>query len=337
MNGFLKKIALFGFLFLLMLLSQKVLDRYTPWYWGNDTLATKLDFISTTQENYDAFFVGSSHTFRGTNPIVFDSLTGLKSFNIGVPGMAVPELYMTVEHMIHQKANETRKQVFFVELARVHQATIKNGNTIKRNYWMNSDSYGFGMRYFSEDWNVGTMYRYTSGFLHYQTKFGLSRPQYQSIDQKYDGLFPLGPQSNGYHSLKDQFKANINRPSIINRRARFAKDTSVIVQKAQYMALEPELDILARKAHLDKIDDLILKAERKGINLIFVRMPIQEDLWSTFQAIPEQHRLDLGDPGEYASLYQAKYFSDKGHLNETGARIYTSNLVAAFKEKMSFQ
>lgn len=337
MNGFLKKITLFGLLFLLILLSQKIFDQYTPWYWGNDTLATKLDFISTTQEDYDVFFIGSSHTFRGTNPAVFDSITGLKSFNLGVPGMAVPELYMTVEHLIEKKAEDTSKQVFFVELARVHRATIKNGNTIRRNYWVNSDSYVFGMRYFGQEWDFGSMYRYTSSFLHFQTKFGLGRPQYQSIDQEYNGQFPLGPQKNGYHSLTDQFKANINRPSIINRRIRFEADTSVIVKKAQYMSLEPDLNILARQAYLDKIDDLILKAEQKSINLIFVRMPIQEDFWSTLQAIPEKHRLDLGDPEKYASLYQAKYFSDKGHLNEAGARIYTTNLVAAFMERIQFQ
>lgn len=332
MNGFLKKIALFGFLFFLILLSQKVLDRYTPWYWGNDTLATKLDFISTNQDDYDALFIGSSHTFRGVNPEVFDSLTGLKSFNMGVPGMAVPELFMTVEHMINQKASDARKQVFFVELARVHRATIKDGNAIRRNYWMNSDSYYFGMRYFAEGSNFGSMYRYTSGFLHFQTKFGLSRTQYKSIDKAYDGRFPLGPKKNGYHSIKDQFEANINRPSIINRRARFAEDTSVIIKKAKYMSLEPESGIQPRQAYLDRINDLILMANKKSIDIIFIRMPVEEDIWSTFQAIPERHRLDLGNPEEYASLYQAKYFSDKGHLNEIGARIYTANLVAAFND-----
>jgi hypothetical protein len=333
MKKFLKKILLFGLLFLLLLLSQKVLDKYTPWYWGNDTLATKLEFISTNQDEYDAFFIGSSHSFRGANPAVFDSITGLKSFNMGVPGMAVPELFMTVEHMINQKGDNTKRQVFFVELTEVHRATIKDGNAVRRDYWMNLDSYSFGIRYLSEGWNLGSMYRYTSSLIHFETKFGLGRPQYQSIDSIRNGQFPLGPKKNGYHSLKDQLKAKINTPSIINRRIRFEEDTSLIVKKAQYMLAEPEMDIIARQAYLDKIDDLIREAKEKNIDIIFIRMPIQEDIWSTLQAIPEAHRLDLGDPKKYALLYQAKYFSDKGHLNATGARIYTTNLVAAFKEK----
>jgi hypothetical protein len=337
MNKFLKKILLFGLLFLLLLLSQKVLDKYTPWYWGNDTLATKLEFISTNQDEYDAFFIGSSHTFLGANPAVFDSITGLKSFNVGVPGMAVPELFMTVEYMIHRKASDTKKQVFFVELTEVDRAQVKDANAVRKDYWMNLDSYSFGIRYLSEGWNFGSMYRYTSSFFHYQTKFGLGRPQYQSIDVEYDGLFALGPLKNGYHSLEDRFIADIDRPSIVNRRMKFEEDTSVIVKKAQYMMTEPELGILARQAYLDKIDDLIREAKEKNIDIIFVRMPIQEDFWSTFQAIPEEHRLDLGDPKKYALLYQAKYFSDKGHLNVGGARIYTTNLVAAFKEKMLSQ
>jgi hypothetical protein len=333
MKQFLKKLIVFAILFLAILLCQKLLDRHTPWYWGNETLAAKLDFLSTIQDDYDAFFIGSSHTFRGTNPAIFDSITGLKSFNMGVPGMAAPELYMAVEHLIKKKRDTTSKQVFFVELTRVNEAIIKDGNTIRRNYWMNLDSYSFGIHYFSEGWNLRSMYRYTSSFLHFQTKFGLGRPQYQSIDSVYDSQFPLGPEKNGYHSLKDQFKAGINRPSIINRRIRYEKDTSVIIRKAQYMLSEPGLGIRVRQAHLERVVDLILKAEKKGVNIIFVRMPIQEDIWSTFQEIPKKNRLDLGDPKKYAELYQAKYFSDKGHLNRLGASTYTTNLADIFKQK----
>ena len=55
---------------------------------------TKLDMIVDESARFDAIFIGDSRIQSGVNPCVFDSATGLQSYNISVGGSQYDEMYL---------------------------------------------------------------------------------------------------------------------------------------------------------------------------------------------------------------------------------------------------
>ncbi|MDW3192750.1 MAG: hypothetical protein R8G66_10305 [Cytophagales bacterium] len=330
MKRFAIKCALFLMLFIGLLFSQKLLDHYTPWYWGYDDLYVKLNFLQKQNIQYDVLFLGSSRSFRNTDPMVFDSLTGLKSFNVSLPGTQPPELYMIVEHLINQKA-DSADQTYIIELIDVHQAFIKNDMSVRRNYWMTLDNYQFGLANFMEKRAPRTLLRYTESVIQAQTKFGMGRQQFQSMRKKRDTQFALGPLQNGHINFSNQIRLGINLASIEVRKERFEADTLELWERRKRVLAEMNSPLkLPNVVHLQKIKDLIHRASEKNIKLVFVRVPIQEHVWGLFNDIPNGHKLDLGHPLKYPELYMSKFHFDHGHLSSQGAEFYTRLLSEAF-------
>ncbi|MEL7145312.1 MAG: hypothetical protein AAFO69_03010 [Bacteroidota bacterium] len=330
MKRFIIKCGLFLVLFLGLLFSQKLLDLYTPWYWGYDDLYVKLEYLKKQDTPYDVLFLGSSRSFRNTNPAVFDSLTGLRSFNVSLPGTQPPELYMILEHLINQKVDD-EKQTYIVELIDLHQGFVKNDMSVRRNYWMTLENYQFGMVNFMEKHAPRTMLRYTESAIQAQTKFGMGRQQFQSIKKTRDTAFALGPLQNGHMAFSDQIDQGINLKSLLYRQQSFQADTSELWQRRKRVITEMEQSLeIPHEVHLEKINNLISQAADKNVKLVFVRVPIQEKVWSLFRDIPKGHKIDLGNPLIHPELYQAGYHFDHGHLSESGAEIYTRLLSEAF-------
>lgn len=331
MKRFILKCFCFLVLLLTALFSQKVLDRYTPWYWGYDDLYVKMEHLRNTDSRHDVLFFGSSHSFRNINPAVFDSLTGLRSFNLSLPGTQPPELYMIVEDLIAQK-NDNEPQTFIIELIDLHQAIVKKDLSVRRNYWMTADNYYFGLRNSAEKGAIRTMLRYTEGFIQAQTKFGLGKQQYESMKKERDPRFALGSELNGHLSFPEQLKAGIKTRSIIERRKRFLEDDSQLHKRKERVIWEMRHPPHSRhQTHLEKINGLIKDAALKNINLVFMRGPIQEHVWGLLNAIPEGHKVDLGNPLTHPELYKSEYHFDHGHLSAEGAKLYTRLLVSAFQ------
>jgi hypothetical protein len=290
----------------------------------------KLEYLEKESTSHDVYFLGSSHSFRNTNPAVFDSLTGLKSFNISPPGTRPPELYMIVDHLLDKKTNSAA-QTYIVELIDLHEAFIKDDKSVRRNYWMTLENYQFGMRNFMEKRAPRTMMRYTEGTMKAQTKFGMGRQQYQSIDKIRDTIYPLGPLQNGHTGFPDQIKLNINLESIIYRRQRFEADTSELWKRRNLVLSEMKAASgIPHKVHLGKIKSMIDRATEKNVKLVFVRAPIQQNVWGLLNDIPQGHKLDLGNPLTHPELYETRYHFDHGHLSAEGAVMYTRLLSEAF-------
>lgn len=330
MKQFVIRCAHFLTIFIGLLFSQKLLDHYTPWYWGYDDLYVKLEYLQKQDTQFDVLFLGSSRSFRNTNPAVFDSLTGLKSFNVSLPGTQPPELYMVLEHLINLKAGSA-DQTYIIELIDVHQAFIKNDMSVRRNYWMTLDNYQFGLANFIEKRAPRTLLRYTESVIQAQTKFGMGRRQFQSISKKRDALFALGPLQNGHMNFSDQIRLGVNLTSLEVRKERFEADTLELWERRKRVLAEMNSPLeQSNKIHLQKIKDLIHKATEKNIKLVFVRVPIQEHVWRLLKDIPKGHSVDLGNPLRHPELYQAQYHFDHGHLSERGATLYTRLLAMAF-------
>lgn len=62
------------------ILDYRFKERWKYWY------TEKLDTVVSGNENYDVVFLGNSQIHLGINPYYFDSVTGFKSYNLGIGG-----------------------------------------------------------------------------------------------------------------------------------------------------------------------------------------------------------------------------------------------------------
>ena len=75
------------------------------------------------------------------------------------------------------------------------------------------------------------------------------------------------------------------------------------------------------------------KASEKNVHLMFMRPPNQELVWELLNNIPEENRIDLGNPLTNPELYSAKHYFDNDHLSHQGALLYTRLLTEAFLDR----
>src|SRR5688500_12886998 len=57
----------------------------------------KFNFLVNDTTHYNTVFLGSSTLHVGIDPLQFNSITGLNSFNAGLDGMAITEVNMLVK------------------------------------------------------------------------------------------------------------------------------------------------------------------------------------------------------------------------------------------------
>jgi hypothetical protein len=92
------------------------------------------------------------------------------------------------------------------------------------------------------------------------------------------------------------------------------------------------------KFHLEHINYLIRKAEKKGIHLIFFLSPRirpggeLNDQIGLFEAIDSRHKLSIADPVRYPKLYLVQYSYSLIYMNSDGVKLYTKALADEFKK-----
>lgn len=106
-------IALYG---IAAALVAAAVRRHVPWPMGSG-LRIKMEHIRDHGDDLSLVFVGSSRVFRGVDPLLFDSTLAsagieLRSFNLGVNGMAMFEADYVVKRLLEQKPERLRYVVY---------------------------------------------------------------------------------------------------------------------------------------------------------------------------------------------------------------------------------
>ena len=70
----------------------------------------KFNYLIKDTTHYNTLFVGASSVHSGINPFLFDSLTGLHSFNAGMDGISITEMSLVVNKFI--KSHGSPENVF---------------------------------------------------------------------------------------------------------------------------------------------------------------------------------------------------------------------------------
>lgn len=273
----------------------------------------KLRTVFEEENNFDLVIIGSSRAeCQYYNPII-DSITGLKSYNLGMTGATMPLIASTLEaYLVHSKAPK------YVVL--------------------NLDLHSLGD-------NTDTVYKFPRYFA-----FLDNEKLYEGL-QEHDGRFfffkwlPMYSMpyfSNRY--LSNSVRGWMNKPTLydidyVQGFSPSVADTSI--GDYDTATLKPtRADIPAAVWQGLKKIDSICKANNS--RLIFAISPLyhrQEECvfgyttaHDSFRDYAESSEIPFIDMGHDTLRYQQHMFADPAHLNKSGAQLFTIRFSTALTQ-----
>lgn len=339
---FLSKAALLIFFIMFSnILILTYLDRH--FCWGNQMLTEKYIDLKQNHLECNTLFIGSSKTYRGVVPSLFDSLAfrkeKIRSYNLGVPAMSAVEAYHVIEHILNDK--DLSLKWILVELT----ATQPGPGLLRKprgEYFLNFRNYAFAVKSVSQSHQnkrgkVSGIGHYTINFAERLSLFGLVQEyRYNVTDFDYDRMERFQYHDRGFLSYEREIKHTItpNQIRLGKKHLNMLKDTTVILRKI--IPVPPATSAKPGQVHLKKINDLINQGKTKGVTIIFYTMQSRRknnnyiEIQSLMAGIDEPHKLDIGHNKQYPALFYSENLYNAEHLNEQGARIFTNYLAKEF-------
>lgn len=348
MKRFIRHILFFSVLVILISIAFdsliEGLNRY-DYSWGCPLFGAKLADMEKKGGDFNTVFIGSSHTWRHINPMLFDSILqekGMpsKSYNLGVHGMGNPENYYICEEFIEKNSNGIKK--IFLTLDPIKNATSFLFQS-RYTYCLTGEALPHVYHTILEEkYPPKTkLIRLITPTLNYLYKiFTAQKWRFTFIENaKDEQLKNINSFQRGFYSLD---RAAIDDKMVI-RRKETLKDSSFLTNKRR-IAIRDFSQTFDKQeflntGHLNRIKDLMGKAKRKGIELSFIIHPLHKDYkeWIAMEeALPKGIVVELANPSVYSELYSYENFYDFDHYNLKGANYFTSylaNKVATFSDK----
>ncbi len=333
-------LRLLGGILIVVLLNQ-VIDRLVdvPWSWGSDRIHKKRLFLLADTTRINTLFIGDSKIGQSLIPEEFDlhvarhSSSPIRSFNFGVGSMMPPESYHTLENLLFRDSLDI--SYVFIELSGIPLLGNKILHTVRSRYWQTPRSYLFTMHalMFSEEpiaLILGKIKSHTIAFLERVFMIGFAK-NYLLFRQMKLFEYEDSLKDRGYYCLEWS-----KSTEIYQERLKFLQDPSPLEDLRDWSLKTKFSPDPARSnpIHLRKIQELIEKADSRGIHLFFVLPPHigrrGKLLAPLFYEIPNDHRIELCDAVKYPELYEQEHLFEGKHMNHPGALLFTRLLAEKF-------
>ncbi|MGV9011232.1 MAG: hypothetical protein ACOH13_01450 [Flavobacteriales bacterium] len=308
-----------------------------PAMWGNPGLAFKVR--EAGEGRYGRVILGSSHMFRQVDPGLLDSLMddGNTTFNAGYPSTFAPESELACARLLDH--SEHVPKVILMELT-AYQLLDENKQDNFRSWYYVTPSVAMVLARYAltespaESRNEHVLAAVKAGikavFLPGLADDLLDAPP-------TDSLAWLGQSGNGYFSLDEEMATKEADVVFAKRKATFLADTSILQRRAATLAayyVDGHVDANAMQRR--RLMELSEKAAVRGSRLLFVLPPLASvqipKLLALFKSLPQGQCIDLCDPTNYPEFYLTVNAFDEGHLNDHGARLFTSELANALSK-----
>lgn len=329
------------------LLAVQLPEMFLPFYWGNEGLVSKMRHIERQSPPANTFFIGASSVYRQINPAVFDSLTGLKSFNLGYAGIFNPELYPLAEKIIENLPDGTKN--VFVETQSLQPLANLNTETVRAQYNQTTATYWQAIEHILKNSRHDTGVKFTSvrnfatAWLRDLFKIDLWRVGAKAV---FTGKLPddplcLGKNLDGFFSLTENLDSpaasESDKKGLAERQSELLKNPTLLTERAADASKKNLQNLHADDAFFHKIwvKRLLDTAAKRGIRLVFILQPRQKnwqyaEILPALQALPPEQWIDLSDSDRYPDFYKMEFAFDIGHLNLEGSRLYTHALANEF-------
>jgi len=249
MKKFILKI--FGFTFFLLTILF-VIKSTVPFYWGQgqkSLLANKAEYILEKDQKYDILFCGSSRTYRHVDPLIFDSITGLNSFNFGIAGCSYLETHYLIDHLLKSLVIQDSLIIFLQETA---PWPIKNDNlhSIRSKYFLDIKRLDMALSYYWKKRNYHQIYNYILSYLENKLCIGELRmifyyltpdhPRKIEIMKYYDEVII---NNQGLLSIDQQLVWGWRSNALKIRRATYLEKINGVLEKKTVLNQIEEVDI----------------------------------------------------------------------------------------------
>lgn len=341
-------------LVLLVFFASYLVRSAFPYFWCGPVIANKERIFFDSGNKYKAVFLGSSRINHGIDPEVFDrtyrKLSGkkMRSFNFGISGGSVGEIYQTFIQVLDERPPEL--EYIVIELASVSTSLKKkfcqdNLHTNRNKYWLDLETLFFSLKNL-KDQKVGddisrrSKLRYGKNYVvNYAENIfniGMYSGMYSYMRNGYPAQKGVGPKRNGYNNINQLESSGAKRA-----RKSFLKNKDQLVEKkkesVKYFENRSSSDKLNR-SYFGYIQDMISRAKQENIKLIFLAPPLMavdshEEIFPIIRAIPAENKLNLANAKKYPEFYKAKNIWDGNHLNDKGAKLLSDLLARKLVKK----
>ncbi len=310
---------------------------------GPPELETKLHHYALHADEIDVLFVGSSQTYRGISPEIFDRTASengvrVRSFNLAIPGMRIAEQSWVLRRLAESAS--PRLRWVFVEYHTYARLASENRRTLRAINWHDLPGTRLAMRTVYGGLRaegastLGAVYGlnvHMVPFLYRQLNIArlqelLQKGRWPSLDPPVlEGY--LGPAGDGYIplELEDDEDIRSRRRKLLEDREGYLRLHEALVDGAGDVSnpFAPRLvQILARQV------------EALEARPVFVLMPgYGPAYWPVEElgaALPPV--LDFRDPQRYPDLFRLESRFDKHHLTREAAARFSRMLAEGFVE-----
>ena len=344
MKEFIKEIFIKGAIVLLFCISTSALiyqldfDHYD--FYELPEVVNRKNNFNQFENNINTVFVGSSRIFRHIDPEVFDSITGLSSYNLGYAGLFPFRSYDFLEKLAIE---DTQIKNIFIELAPlallgqnfntepfIHSIDLKkfsialsfSNNEVYTKQEQLKYTLGYSMLFFYKYSGLGvskylnqTIFK-TADFRENRDSDNIYTQGYLSLD---DDLKSHGSDYQNLQVRRDEFHGNSQKWLNLYRSANesYLKDPVTMIQKDDFTE------------YIENVADSLVK---RGIKVHFIISPrqVKSDLYylrNQKKWLEDYKVYDFSDANEYATIFTESTSFDRVHLNEDGAEELTEILA----------
>lgn len=284
-----------------MLVSQGL--RYTP----KNHLAT-MNRVMHDVNNYDMLFLGNSRCACGYDPAIFDSIIGCNSCNFACSGKAFR--ISDLRYRLYRRNNAAPKMI----VVNIDQIELSEGTLGFENYQFYpyiTDSLVKPILKMNEfswlDCHI-PMYRYRGDYKYIGLGLG-----------EFFGVFHLKERGyKGYTANKMGWNGKFLEDHIKNN----PEGIPTGVDSAVYVIM----------------DKFMQDAKKENIKVVMVYSPLYhrvienihpnyEKVKAAYQTLSDTYDVPILDYQVQSMNYDTTYFIDANHLNETGARLFSTQLA----------
>lgn len=264
----------------------------------------KLNYIISGKDHYDVVFMGSSRVHNGINPLLFDSLTKVNSYNAGMEGARIAEDAVFMKKFI--KSHEAPRYIIFS----IEETLLRTGFI----------------------WDFPRFFPYTSD----PDVFKLYTYQYEILFSRY-----LPPLALTYY---DDPRKSLGLQGLIIPAGEYAWAKTKGYQALPVLPpaeLKPVSEEYYQ--YTDDgwaiLENICKSCAAKGIKLIFVVPPklIERNLvgatapsFERFSALAGAYHIPVFDMSHKNEFTNPHLFYDGIHLNPQGADLYTALIAEQF-------
>jgi hypothetical protein len=285
----------------------------------------KVEQFKKSDKPYNMAIFGSSRMAVGLEPAVFDSCFALATdkkihtYNFSSFGTWNQENSYLFKIFLEDSSLSGNIKYVLMEYQNVMSIGWERLSTDKVVYYQTLDNLQFAWKYSHASVSSYKWLGYVPAFLlaYAENQFNLGSSDIFIKAREISHAF----NSYGYTDIRGEKKQNETIDPF-----QYAKS-----YKKYRWADEKKLNSI----YFSQMNQLQVLASKKGIELIWILPPVAvtEEMMAVFNSIPDTRKMNFNDVDRYPLLFQKKYWYDKTHFNEKGARLFSAIVAEEFSRR----